>query len=120
MYENIGKKIKFFAGLVGYGGVAVSIIAGIVWTVFLVDNRYTRDYAFVGIVVGIVVAFLFWVGQFILYGFGELVDQTTQINRKITFSSSENDVSEKVKKLKEWKTKGLITEAEYVEKINSL
>lgn len=120
MYENIGKKIKFFAGVFGYGGAIISFISGIIWTANLADSSYTDDYAFVGIVVGIVAAFLCWIGQFILYGFGELIDQTTQINRKMTFSAAENDVSEKVAKLKEWRTKGLITEAEYIEKINSL
>lgn len=120
MYENIGRKIKFFAAVFGYGGVIVSIIGGIVWTVILADNSYTDDYAFIGIVVGVIAAFLFWVGQFLIYGFGELIDQTTQINRKMTFSSSESDIAEKVAKLKEWRTKGLITEAEYIEKINSL
>ncbi len=120
MYENIGRKIKFFAGLVGYGGAIISIIAGIIWTFSLADDYYTEDYAFIGIVVGVVLAFLFWVGQFLIYGFGELVDNTMQINRKLSFSSSENDISEKVAKLKEWRKKGLITETEYVEKINSL
>lgn len=120
MYENIGRKIKFFAAIVGYGGAIISIIGGVVGTIYLADSRYTDDYAFMGILIGIVSAFLFWIGQFLLYGFGELVDNTTEINRKMTFSSAESDIAEKVAKLKEWRAKGLITEAEYIEKINSL
>ena len=120
MYKNIGKKIKFFAALVGYLGVIGSIIIGIVITTLLDDNYLTSDVSYLGIIIGIVSALICWVSQYIIYGFGELVDNSTQINKKLSYSSSENDMSEKIEKLKEWRTKGLITEEEYLEKINSL
>lgn len=101
MYENIGKKIKNLSLLFCVIGGFISIGAGICLTIYLSDNYNTKDYAFIGIAVGILSAILCWLAQFFIYGFGELIDQTAQMNKKMTFSSSENNVSEKINKLKE-------------------
>lgn len=120
MFNDIGRKIKLLASIVAWGGIIGSIISGIGTFVSLNDNYMTEDFAFVGIIVAIVGAISSWIGSFVLYGFGELIDQTTQINSTLGGVQDEGTKSAKIEKLKEWKTKGLITEDEYLEKLKEL
>lgn len=119
MYRNIGRKIKTLAGIIGYVGIVLNIAIGILLTIYLYNNYLTEDFAFVGIIVGVIGVITCWIAQFVIYGFGELIDQTMQINKKINVSNNEANSLEKIAKLKEWREKGLIEESEYVEKLSS-
>ncbi|MBQ2760207.1 MAG: hypothetical protein IJE93_10605 [Clostridia bacterium] len=120
MYNNIGKKIKGLAKIVVYAGISVCVIGGIATIFILSDNYYTKDFAFIGLIIALVGSLLCWLSGFFIYGFGELVDQTQEINIKLTLSENKSDTKEKLEKLKEWREKGLITEKELMEKLSSL
>ena len=117
MYNNIGKKIKGLAKFIVWIGIASCIISGIVIFLSLSDSRYTEDYAFVGIIIAVVGSLICWISGFFAYGFGELVDQTQEINAKLSVSKNDSETKEKIAKLKEWREKGLITEEEFKEKL---
>ena len=71
MFDWIGAKIKGYAKLVCWVGIIGSVILG-----FVVGNQMPL----VGFLVAVVGALLSWVGSFMLYGFGELVDTVMHIN----------------------------------------
>ena len=70
MFNNIGGKIKTLAKVLTVIGMILSIIWGIVETEFSVETGFAI----------IALGCLFsWVGSFLLYGFGELIDNTKEI-----------------------------------------
>lgn len=86
MYDNIGGKIKMVAKVVGFAGIGISILTGLL---FLLVAFSEEKFSYFGI--GILVAFLgsliSWVSTIALYGFGQLVENTdvlvqdSQINK---------------------------------------
>ena len=70
MFNNIGKKIKTLAELICWIGILISLILGLI---FVIEN------IFVGFIIFIIGVLSSWVGSFLLYGFGELVDNSTKI-----------------------------------------
>ena len=67
MFENIGGKIKKLAKICTGIGIVFSVIAGIV-TMF--------QSFFTGLLIAAIGALASWVGSFLLYGFGELVENS--------------------------------------------
>ena len=74
MFNNIGGKMKGLAKFVCAIGIIASVIGGIA----LMSNRW---FAFVGVLVIILGPVVVWIGTWTLYGFGELIEQTTIIAR---------------------------------------
>lgn len=68
MYKDIGNKIKTLAGVICWIGILAFGFVGV----------YTGR-----LMVAIIGAFASWIGTFVLYGFGELIDQTTQERQDI-------------------------------------
>lgn len=120
MYNHIGKKIKNLTKFIVGGGILFSVIGGIVLYIYLYNGRYTQDYAFVGLIVAVVGSLICWLSGFFIYGYGELIDQAQQINTVVSAGNQNAETREKIKKLKEWLEKGLITEEEYRQKMNTL
>ncbi len=70
MYNNIGQKIKSFVKII----VIISfILVGIVGVITLIADPLA------GIIMILVDGFGVWVGGFVLYGLGELIDNSTKI-----------------------------------------
>ena len=106
MYNNIGNKIKALAKV-------ICIFIAIIWVIvgfFLILNRYSSPFVrLVGILTIVVGPLSAWVGSFLLYGFGELIEQNAEINKEIkrlTKSSKEKEEKETEKKLFEKAIKG--------------
>lgn len=78
MFTNIGKKIKVLAQVFCWGGIAVSVIISVFLTTQYPIGPMVPFYIIVG---GSLVS---WISSFALYGFGELIDQTQEINKKIS------------------------------------
>ena len=70
MFDNIGGKIKTLAKVVCWIGIIACIITGIV---LMATND---DLVLAGILTAVVGSLLSWVGSFILYGFGQLVENS--------------------------------------------
>lgn len=79
MFENAGEKIKSLARLFAVIGIIASVIVAFVF--FKSENFWTR--LFIGVVGG----FVSWSNSLLIYGFGELIVQTTKIadgkNKKV-------------------------------------
>lgn len=78
MYNNIGGKIKVLAKVIAYIGIGISIIYGLI---LMVSISWLRSG--MGSIPGLLVILLgslgSWIGSFILYGFGELIENTARI-----------------------------------------
>ena len=70
MFDNIGGKIKTLATVVCWIGIVVSVIYGLV----LLDYS-----AAAGILTMVLGSLLSWISSFTLYGFGQLIEKTTEI-----------------------------------------
>ena len=87
MFDNIGGKIKTLAKVVCWIGIIACIITGIV--LIAMDE----DSILVGILTAVVGPLLSWVSSFVLYGFGQLVensDTLVQQNRTHHANKGEN------------------------------
>lgn len=70
MYTNIGAKIKGLAIVVCIGGIIAGVIAG------LALISFDEDLALIAVLLIAVAALISWVSSFVLYGFGELVENS--------------------------------------------
>ena len=66
MFDNIGGKIKMLAVVCTIVGIAGSVITGFV--------MMANEMAGWGLLIAVGGSLLSWVGSFLLYGFGELID----------------------------------------------
>lgn len=71
MFENIGGKIKGFTKFVCWVGIIGSVIIGL--TFF--SSKYT---IVTGLLIMAVGSLASWIGSFIMYGFGELVESAME------------------------------------------
>ena len=89
MFENIGYKIKSLAKLLCWLGIAVSLASGCY--IFR-----TKEWLGVLIIVG--GTLLSWLGNFVLYGFGELIDNSEIANQELADVVNElQEIQDKIK-----------------------
>ena len=79
MYDNIGAKIKVLAQVIAWIGIAGSVITGFV---IIIES------AGVGIGILIVGSLMSWISSWFMYGFGELIEKTTEIAKNTSFADS--------------------------------
>lgn len=116
MFENIGSKIKALAKVICWAGIIISLIVGIVMLASGGDVG-----SGVGLVVIIVGGLGSWIGSFFTYGFGELIEKTTEIAENTKSLNSANvGADDKLELLEKWKAQGLIDEDEYLEQKSKL
>ena len=118
IFDNIGKKIKILAFILCVLGMLSSLFGGIYKCLELGDHYATEDYAVLALLIIPFGCLLSWISAFTLYGFGELVDQTTKIRELL--EDDEDDIEAKKKKLMELRTKNLITQEEFDSKMAAL
>ncbi len=70
MFKNIGKKIKILAQIITWIGIVVSCLLGVIM-------MFASPYGVLpGILIIIVGSLSSWISSFILYGFGQLIDNS--------------------------------------------
>ena len=82
MFQNIGKKIKTVAIVIMIVGIVLSVLGGLVafFEEYSVGNIFSAFLTFLT-VAGLGILFS-WLSVFILYGFGELVDQSMTMTQR--------------------------------------
>lgn len=70
MFDNIGSKIKSLAQIVCWMGIVVSAISGLA---IMISNEET---IFVGLLIILLGSIGSWIGSFVLYGFGQLIENS--------------------------------------------
>lgn len=113
MYDNIGKKIK---GLAVVSFILMALVPIFVGMSFISEGDFLMV---IGLIIAVVGPILSWIFSLLLYGFGELVDKTCDIERNIRGTESESvSQSERISKIEELYSLGLITEDEYQQAIS--
>lgn len=117
MYNDIGKQIKKLTKFMTVLFIVISVIVGFV---FFALKQYLFGVEFI-----LVMPILLCINSLIMYGFGELIDKVCDIERNTRNDSGDRNEStsqlkqeDKVKKLDELRTEGLISEEEYRDKIS--
>ena len=83
MFNNIGKKIKGLAKTIFTIETVLAILGG------LICCSLYESLILVGLLIMVVVPLLAWIGSLLLYGFGELIDKTCDIERNTRGSAQE-------------------------------
>ena len=117
MFNNIGSKIKNLAQVVCWIGIALSVLVGIIVMSF--------GGFFSGIIVIVAGSLVSWIGSFFTYGFGELIESCQEIERNtnqilMNTNKQPSTIAEKLAILEKWKSQGIITEEEYINKRSQL
>lgn len=86
MYDNIGSKIKTVAKVVGFAGIIISILTGLLFLLVAFSEEKFSCFA-IGILVALLGSLISWASTITLYGFGQLIENTdvlvqdSQINK---------------------------------------
>jgi hypothetical protein len=112
MYDNIGGKIK---GLAKASFIVAAIAEVITGIALMAADEDLILYGLLVMVVGPIVA---WVSSWLLYGFGELIDKASDIERNTRGGERKSEAqskvdSERISKIEKLRSQGLITEEEY-------
>ena len=78
MYDNIGSKIKTVAKVVGFAGIVISILTGLLF-LLVAFSEEKFSYFGIGILVAILGSIISWASTIALYGFGQIVENTDTI-----------------------------------------
>ena len=88
MFDNIGGKIKSLAKVVCWICIILFIIMGIIMCLA------GPSYIIYGVLVAVLGSLASWIGSFVLYGFGELIDNSAKIEENTRKLLSEGNVNE--------------------------
>ena len=81
MFTNIAGKLK---GLAVIQTIIFVIFGIIIWTLpYQTSGIVPKSDASLFIIIGIIIMLAGWIGQWLLYAFGQLVENTDQINRNL-------------------------------------
>ena len=94
MFENIGKKIKTLAKVLCWVGIVISIIYAIALFLIAMDSYDEETFIIMGIVTLIVGPLTSWISSFFMYGFGELIDKASDIEKKINAQNPTRNLGE--------------------------
>lgn len=117
MFNNVGRKIKKVANVFCWIGIVGYIILAI--CLFITAGSYynTGDIVASGFVILFVGPALSWLVSLFIYGFGELIDKTNEINENINVvkhrlakGNTKNKRSNEIERLY---SEGLISEEEH-------
>lgn len=75
MFNNIGSKIKIYAEVVSWIGIIICVIFGIILIISGVRNE-SADSIFSGLLITLIGSLFCWISSFVLYGFGQLVENS--------------------------------------------
>lgn len=128
MFNNIGSKIKTLAQVVCWLGIVICVIVGIV---LMAQDEETVG---IGLVVMIFGSLFSWIGSFMTYGFGQLVENSdilvSQNKNTIAHPTPTNDVVLNNSSVHQWRCEScgkMITEdfcpvcnKELIDKMNTL
>ena len=141
MFNNIGGKIKALAQVVCWIGIIASVMIGFAYMT-IGDEETT-----IGFFIMILGSLLSWVGSFMTYGFGQLIENSDILvsqNMQLQMGNSgmyrtdkrqwicnrcKNIVygeicptcnKDKLDTINKWKQDGLITEEEYYQKLETI
>ena len=78
MFTNIAGKIKLTAKIACWVSMVASFIGGIILLIYSIVEA-EDELIIVGLIVPLVAPFLCWIGSFVMYGFGELIEKTAEI-----------------------------------------
>lgn len=88
-FQNIGAKIKTLAVVVTILGIAASVVSGL----YIIN-----DNALSGVLVAFIGSVFSWISAFFMYGFGELIEKTTEIAKNTKKDIKVEIVQEESKK----------------------
>ena len=119
MFENIGKKIKALAQTLCWIGIVASVIGG------MAAIASGEELAFIGLIIIIAGSLISWISSFAMYGFGELIDKVTAIERntrdEFGKSSAQSKTNyERINTLEKLCSQGLINENEYQQALSKI
>lgn len=115
MFTNIGAKIKTLASAIAWIGIIGSIIGGLAMVAVGLDSE--EIFILFGVLTAIVGSLTSWIGSFLLYGYGELIDKVTQIDRKL--NSQPISGQQRIEALQTMLREGKITLEEYQEAVRN-
>lgn len=97
MFSNIGNKIRVLAKVICIIGMVLAGIVGLIIMISgfaMLGNRYTTG-AGVGLIIGGLVyaaigALFSWIGSFVLYGYGQLILSTQNLEKQFCETSTDS------------------------------
>ena len=81
MFDNIGRKIKTLAKIICWIGIIASVILAIIMFASAEESYNEETNIVLGFVYLIGGTLLSWIGSFFAYGFGELIEKATEIEK---------------------------------------
>ena len=99
-FDNIGGKIKSFAELSCWITILLIWVSSLSIFIILLENKRTIEYCWIPIVSAVVGPLFIWICSWVIYAFGELVEDTHAIRTKYYPQSEELAKHEEEAKIK--------------------
>lgn len=118
MFKNIGKKIKKLAQFVCWIGIVCCVITGIV--LLILSTKNFRVFFIPGLLVLILGPVIMWIGSWVLYSWGDTVDNVQALKEKLCGKNTTDNSTKQEKskqKLDELLASGLISREEYLKAV---
>ena len=94
MFTHIGRKIKMYAKVICWIGIGFSVLSGLFMIIVGCLAANNPGVMILSILMGLMTmilgSLLSWISSFMTYGFGELVDKTSNIEEKICGTPADN------------------------------
>ena len=100
MFNNIGRKIKNCAEAITWIGIIICILVGLVYIVLGIENE-ANEMIVSGILVILVGSLSSWIGSFLLYGFGQLIENSDIIAKSLSSNHDQGQEQNDIEKIKE-------------------
>ena len=124
MFKNIGGKIKGIAII----SAIICMIPSVILGLYLMSlSEISEPMGVLGLIVIILGVLFPWIGFYLLYGYGQLVENSDKLvlilggkEKPQTYNPAfTEDQNQKILRITELRKKGLITEEQYQKAINS-
>ena len=83
MFDNIGSKIKKLAKVLCWIGISVTALAGLLFALLNFEALFYDGNILIPLGLIFLGPLLSWIGSFVLYGFGQLVENSDIIRNKM-------------------------------------
>ena len=97
MYDNVGRSIKTLAKVIAFLGVAMCVIGAIIimapaGNINSFSNELANSLVISGLLIGVLGSLLCIILSFFMYGFGQIIESTQNIEKKVVFEKTIEEI----------------------------
>lgn len=90
MFNDVSNKLKLVAKIIGYGGIVLSCLAGLIFFIVGITTYLEKVAFLIGLAIALVGSVLSWVSSLFIYAFAEMNESITYTNYIVNKAIKDN------------------------------